>query len=158
MNLADRTRDTTSAPGYSGSMVDERGNAISSHGQTTQGGEIPYNQSQYARDTTPSGNNQNYYGAPSGSATGSGNLGRESDLNDRSGVAGSSAYPTGGAGDGRDYPVGNTTGEANHTKVLQKDDGHSVLHKKSHVIHPAAQGQGEPGFQGGAGTGAGGNY
>lgn len=146
MNLTDRTRqtgDTTSAPAFAGGMVDDRGNPISDRGQSTLGGEIPVDQTEYSRETTASGNNQNYYGAPGGTATG----------NTNSGAAGG-AYPV--PGDGRDYPVGTGVGDGIHAKVLQKEDGRNVLHKKAHVIHPGAA-EGEVGNQRGV-TGTDGNY
>lgn len=169
MNLTDRTRqrgDTTSAPAYSGGMVDERGNTIRE--QNTMGGEIPYDQTDYNRGNTTGmgssnthGNTGNNYGS-SNAGPHSSNLANKADPrvdSDRDHRAGpgmtGSVYPQ-GASDGRDYPSGGMgTGEGLHTKVLQKEDGHNVLHKKSHVIHPGAGG--EPGYQGASGA-TGGNY
>lgn len=136
INLADRTRhtgDTTSAPAYSCGMVDAQGKPIRE--QNTMGGEIPVQQSEYAGNTNTSSN----YG-PHGTVGNKLDPRVDSDRDGRSGLGGSSAYPS-GAGDGRDYPVGgNTTGtgEGLKSKVAQRDDGHNVLHKKGHVIHPGA--------------------
>lgn len=149
MNLTDRTRqrgDTTSAPAYSGGMVDERGNPIRE--QNTMGGEIPY------RGNATGMGSSRYESSNAGPH--SSNLANKADPrvdSDRDHRAGpgmtGSVYPQ-GASDGRDYPAGGMgTGEGLHTKVLQKDDGHNVLHKKANVIHPGA-GSGEPGYQGGA--------
>lgn len=160
MNLADRTRHTgatTSAPAYSGGMVDAQGNPTRE--QNTMGGEIPVQQSEYARNTNTSSN----YG-PHGTVGNKLDPRVDSDRDGRSGLGGSSVYPS-GAGDGRDYPVdGNTTGtgEGLTSKVAQRDDGHNVLHKKGHVIHPGAT-EGQSGYAGSAsgapGAGpTGGNY
>ena len=150
MNLADRTRhtgDTTSAPAYSGGITDAHGNPIRE--QNTMGGEIPVQQSEYSGSTNTSSN----YG-PHGTADNKLESRVNSDRDGRSGLGGSSAYPS-GAVDGRDdYPVrGNTTGtgsgEGLVSKVSQKDDGHNVLHKKGHVIHPGAS-EGQSGYAGDA--------
>lgn len=138
MNLADRTRhtgDTASAPAYSGGMVDAQGNPIRE--QNTMGGEIPVQQSEYAGNKNTSSN----YG-PHGTVGNKLDPRVDSDRDGRSGLGGSSSYPS-GAGDGRDYPVGGSTtgtgsGEGLISKVTQRDDGHNVLHKKGHVIHPGA--------------------
>lgn len=143
MNIADRTRhtgDTTSAPAYSGGMVDARGNPIRE--QDTMGGEIRVQQSEYAGNTSISSN----YG-PHGTVGNKLDPRVDSDRDGRSGLGGSSVYPS-GADDGRDYPVGgNTTvtGEGLTSKVAQSDHGHNVLHKKGHVIHPGAT-EGQSGY------------
>ncbi len=118
MNLTDRTRqqDTTSAPGYTGGMVDHHGNQIDERSGYDNRNEIPV--AQYA----------------------AGNAGITNNKDDTLG----STYP----GDGRDYPVGqsstSTGGQGYNdksasgmsSKVLERDNGHKVLHKKGHLIRP----------------------
>ena len=159
MNLTDRTRqhgDTTTAPAYSGRIVDAQGNPISD--QSTMRGEIPYDQSDYNRGNV-TGYGSTNAGSHDSNFPNKADTRVDSDRDHRAGPGMTgSAYPQ-GASDGRDYPAGGMgSGEGIQTKVLEKEDGHKVLHKKGHVIHPGAS-AGEPSYQGGAGAGAtGGNY
>lgn len=118
MNLTDRTRQqgTTNVPGYTGGTVDRHGDQIDERSGYDNRNEIPV--AQYA----------------------AGNTG----ITDNRGDTLGSIYP----GDGRDYPAGQSstsTGGQDYndnsaggmsSKVLERDNGHKVLHKKGHLIHP----------------------